>query len=90
MTVANAYISLAMEGRYRAVSEVKSSGAVQFIGAPISENGSSMIAFNPKSPSRARGGWSSLIRIFDYMRLQQGVGIDNCGGEAYPTNGPVH
>ena len=62
-------MSLEMEGWYRVLSGVKSSGAVQSMDTLVSENGSNMIAFTLKSPRRARGGWLSLIRMFDYGGL---------------------
>jgi len=70
MTIASAYMSLATEGWYRGLSKVKSSGAVQLMDTLVKENGSNMIVFRPKSPRRARGGWVSLIRIFDCRGLQ--------------------
>ena len=45
--------------------------------ALVRENGSNMIVFKPKSPRRARGGWVSLIRIFDCRDRQQGVTISD-------------
>ena len=58
-------MSLAIEGWYSVLSGVKSSGAVQLMDALVSENGSNMIVFKPKSARRARGGWLSVIKIFD-------------------------
>ena len=91
MTMASEYMSPAKEGWGCVSSGVKSSGAVQSIGAVVSENGSNKIAFKPKSPRRARGGWSSLIRMFDCRGLQQGViGFSIHGGKTYPSDVPVH
>ena len=63
-------MSLETEGWYQVLSGVKSSGVVHSVDALINENVSNVIVFMPKSPRRARGGWLSLIRIFDYGGLQ--------------------
>ena len=58
--------------------------------ALVSEKGSNIIVFKPKSPRRARGGLSSLIRIFDYRCLQLGVIIGNHDGKTHPSNVPMY
>jgi hypothetical protein len=58
-------------------SGVKSSGAVQLMDALVSEKGSKMIVFKPKSPRRALGGSPLLIRMFDCRNLQKGAAIGN-------------
>ena len=69
MTIPSAYVSLEMEGSQEVMSGVKSSGAVQLMDALVSEKGSKMIVFKPKSPRRARGGRLSLIRMFDCRNI---------------------
>ena len=73
-----------------ASSGVNSSGAVQSMGAPVNEKASSTIMFRPKSPRRARGGRSSLIRMFDWRGLQKRATIDNHSSKTYPSNVPMH
>jgi hypothetical protein len=83
-------MSLATEGWDCVLSGVNSSGAVQLMDALVSENGSNMIVFRPKSARRARGGWLSLIRIFDCRNLQKGIDINDRNSKTYPSHVPVY
>lgn len=72
------------------LSGVNNSGAVQLMDALVREKGSKIVEFRPKSPRRARGGWVSLIRMFDWKSLQGGVEFGGHDNETYPSNIPVH
>ena len=90
MTIASAYTSFATEVWYKVLSGVKCSGAVQLMGAISGKCEPDMALLKPKSPRRARGGWLSLIRIFDCTSIQREVTIDNHGDKTYPSNAPVY
>ena len=72
------------------LSGVKSSGAVQSMGALVNEKEWKRIVFRPKSPRRACGGWLSLIRMFDCRDLQYRATIGSRSRKTYPTNVPMH